>query len=58
VYKSFLSSSNEAAVKEGIVNGVFTVLQPGACSIVDTGFGKKKVRVNGEEWWVASEFVD
>jgi len=54
----FCNRKDEAAVREGIVNGVFTVLQPGACSIVDTGFGKKKVRVNGEEWWVASEFVD
>jgi len=54
----YCNRRDEVAVRNGIASGVFTVLQPGACTIVDSGFGKKKVRVNGEEWWVSTEFVD
>lgn len=53
----YCNRKDEEAIREGIATGRFTVLQPSSCTVVDKGFGKKKVRVNGSEWWVSSEFV-
>lgn len=49
---------DEISIKQGIEYGIFTVLQPGECTIVKSSFGKKKVKVGDEEWWVSQEFID
>lgn len=53
----YSNRKDENAIREGIAAGIFTILQPISCTVVDREFGKKKVRVNGSEWWVSSEFV-